>query len=153
MCPSNPKPLLAPGASGSCVKFLQFFLNVKANAGLAVDGSYGPATTGAVLKYQRAHGLSADGVTGNQTWTYLLTGQTVPVTQFPPAGSSRGGGSGGGGGGSTSGGGSTQTGGGSGNSAPDCYKYASLYANLNNCVSPTSQTPAPTASRRPPPSS
>lgn len=37
----------------------------------SVDGDYGPATQSAVLNYQVAHGLSADGIVGANTWKSL----------------------------------------------------------------------------------
>jgi len=38
---------------------------------IAIDGSFGPDTKGAVECWQHAHGLTADGVVGPQTWTSL----------------------------------------------------------------------------------
>ena len=37
-----------------------------------VDGSYGQATYNAVIKFQKAKGLEADGIVGKLTWTALL---------------------------------------------------------------------------------
>jgi NlpC/P60 family protein/putative peptidoglycan binding protein len=40
---------------------------------LAVDGEYGPLTRRAVIAFQRAHGLTVDGVVGQATWGALVT--------------------------------------------------------------------------------
>lgn len=61
------------GSSGSDVRTLQTYLNVVSNAGLSVDGKFGSATQAAVKKFQSAHGLSADGIAGVQTWAKLLS--------------------------------------------------------------------------------
>ena len=50
------------------VAALQADLNKLAGAGLDVDGWFGTATRVAVLAYQRAHGLDADGIPGPATW-------------------------------------------------------------------------------------
>jgi peptidoglycan hydrolase-like protein with peptidoglycan-binding domain len=39
---------------------------------VAVDGDFGPMTRRAVLAFQRAHGLAADGVIGRKTWGALV---------------------------------------------------------------------------------
>lgn len=83
MCP-DPKPTLSAGSTGNCVKVLQFLVNGKENAGLVVDGQFGPATQAAVLKMQRAHGLTANGIAANQTWIYLVTGKVVPTAPATP---------------------------------------------------------------------
>jgi hypothetical protein len=40
---------------------------------LAADGDFGPRTRRAVLAFQRAHGLAADGIVGPMTWGALVT--------------------------------------------------------------------------------
>jgi hypothetical protein len=40
---------------------------------VAVDGEFGPHTRRAVLAFQRAHGLTPDGVVGRGTWGALVT--------------------------------------------------------------------------------
>ena len=64
---------LQNGSSGSEVKKLQQAL---INAGYSVgstgaDGIYGSNTAAAVKAYQKANGLSADGIAGNQTLSNL----------------------------------------------------------------------------------
>lgn len=59
------------GSRGDCVLLLQYSLNMLFGAGLATDGSYGPATTAAVYAFQARYGLTYDGKTGPQTWSRL----------------------------------------------------------------------------------
>lgn len=47
------------------VRLLQSLLHV------AVDGEFGPETLAAVERFQRAHGLEANGIVGPQTWAAL----------------------------------------------------------------------------------
>ena len=56
---------LKKGCSGDDVKLLQRAL------GVAVDGSFGRITEGAVIGWQSLHGLVADGIVGKQTWRSL----------------------------------------------------------------------------------
>lgn len=60
------------GKTGTAVKMLQAALNIRADAGLAVDGSCGPATVGAIRAWQSSHGLTVDGSCGPATWTSIL---------------------------------------------------------------------------------
>jgi hypothetical protein len=53
-------------------------LNALSNR-LVVDGDYGRATEEAVKGLQRAHGLTADGIVGPQTWALLFPGSSTPV--------------------------------------------------------------------------
>ncbi len=66
------------GDSGYCVRMAQTLLKGPMEvsvdgytAGLALDGSFGPATQKAAYKFQRYHGLKYDGVVGPQTWKKL----------------------------------------------------------------------------------
>lgn len=67
-------PVLRVGCKGDTVKAVQAILT---GCGYSVgdsgiDGSYGPATTTAVKKYQTDNGLDSDGVCGPMTWKKLL---------------------------------------------------------------------------------
>ena len=67
---SSPKTV-RPGNTGSCVTLLQ-----KVLGGLRPDGSFGSATTARVKDYQRAKGLSADGIVGSRTWSKIKAGMS-----------------------------------------------------------------------------
>ena len=64
-------PTIRRGAEGDLVEELQAILNAKYGAELEVDGSFGKATEMAVRAFQKAHGLTADGVVGPKTWKAL----------------------------------------------------------------------------------
>jgi len=59
--------LLRSGDTGSAVRKLQQALKTLGYDPGAVDGSFGPATTQAVVAFQKAKGLSADGIVGPAT--------------------------------------------------------------------------------------
>nr|ATE50857.1 peptidoglycan-binding protein [Actinoplanes tsinanensis] len=65
-------PTLRQGAQGAAVKAAQTLLKTRGQS-VAVDGEFGSATTSAVKAFQKAKGLSADGVVGTQSWSALLT--------------------------------------------------------------------------------
>ena len=60
-----PGKYVKAGSKGEAVKYIQKKL------GLAVDGSFGPATANAVKALQKKHKLTADGVVGPKTWAKL----------------------------------------------------------------------------------
>lgn len=66
--PGCSRTVLRYGSRGYCVTELQFNLNILYGFGLALDGSYGPATTSAVYRVQARYGLTYDGICGPQTW-------------------------------------------------------------------------------------
>jgi peptidoglycan hydrolase-like protein with peptidoglycan-binding domain len=61
---------LRVGSSGADVETLQQQLAAAGHA-CTVDGKFGPATRAAVVAFQRARGLGADGVVGPMTWGAL----------------------------------------------------------------------------------
>ncbi|MBD3782537.1 MAG: peptidoglycan-binding protein [Micrococcales bacterium] len=65
--------VLRKGSRGTAVSVLQ-----KAIGGLAVDGSFGPATEARVKAYQRSKGLTANGVVDSRVWNALM-GKPVTV--------------------------------------------------------------------------
>ena len=64
-------PVLRSGSSGAAVRTLQYLLRASGRS-VTTDASFGPATESAVRSFQSAHGLSVDGVVGNNTWYSLL---------------------------------------------------------------------------------
>lgn len=69
--PPVPAGTVTPGATGRSVEELQRALARVGYRVGTVDGSYGPATKAAVAGFQRAHGLTADGVAGPKTLAAL----------------------------------------------------------------------------------
>ncbi|MBQ2699942.1 MAG: peptidoglycan-binding protein [Clostridia bacterium] len=68
----NPKyKLLKNGSRGDDVRKLQQRLKELGYLQAEVDGVYGDRTKGAVMRFQKAHGLSRDGVAGKHTQTIL----------------------------------------------------------------------------------
>jgi zinc D-Ala-D-Ala carboxypeptidase len=75
---------LSEGASGSDVAQLQ--IRVAGWAAyhdyIAIDGAFGPKTKAAVTRFQRAYGLTADGIAGPQTYSKiyeLQDGDCTPI--------------------------------------------------------------------------
>ena len=65
------QPTVYSGSRGESVKTLQERLNAKGfNAG-SVDGIFGKNTRAAVIAFQNANGLAADGIVGKLTWAKL----------------------------------------------------------------------------------
>ena len=62
-----PSPTIKKGTKGDKVKALQRFLNWYGGYGLVVDGICGKATVNAIKKFQKAEGLTADGIYGKNT--------------------------------------------------------------------------------------
>lgn len=64
---------LKRGSKGEAVKELQAALNM-AGAVLVVDGSFGPLTEEALMKYQASKKIEADGICGPVTWGKIKQG-------------------------------------------------------------------------------
>lgn len=71
--PAPPRPVLLLGGREHPAEtaHLQELLNRYMNAGLKVDGLFGPKTARAVQIFQRDKGLDADGAVGPATWEAL----------------------------------------------------------------------------------
>ena len=68
---SDGPKVLAEGSNGLIVEALQRTLNARSNAGLAVDGDFGPATKSAVVTFQESKGLEANGIVDAVVWEKL----------------------------------------------------------------------------------
>lgn len=71
-----PGVVLRPGASGTAVEQVQFWLSSlsqynSALPSISVDGRYGTGTTRAVRAFQQNYDLTADGIVGQDTWDAL----------------------------------------------------------------------------------
>ncbi|MBX3468392.1 MAG: peptidoglycan-binding protein, partial [Planctomycetes bacterium] len=86
--PAPPAPAPAPavtppgvtlrqGSKGADVRTLQERL-VLHGAAIDVDGDFGPKTRAAVVAFQQARGLDADGVVGKLTWGELCQAPPAP---------------------------------------------------------------------------
>lgn len=78
-------PVLRKGSTGLAVEWLQLMLNEEDGAGLKIDGNFGQATEDALKHFQKAHGLTADGVCGPKTWSVLAALEDSPGQIIPPA--------------------------------------------------------------------
>jgi peptidoglycan hydrolase-like protein with peptidoglycan-binding domain len=65
--PTAPATTLKPGDQGVQVRRLQRVLARLGYSVGAADGVYGPATQAALTRFQKDHGLTADGVLGPRT--------------------------------------------------------------------------------------
>lgn len=66
----DPRPVLHRGSVGEAVGTLQTMLRTL-GFDVAIDQDFGPATELAVKEFQRAHGLTVDGIVGPKTWDAL----------------------------------------------------------------------------------
>ena len=69
--PVTTQPMLRTGSRGDAVRKLQELLNAKGYTCGSVDGIFGSKTKAAVLAFQKANGLGADGIVGPLTWAKL----------------------------------------------------------------------------------
>jgi len=79
--------IVESGSTGENVRTAQYLLN-QHGASVAVDSDFGAETKAAVEAFQASHGLTADGVVGNETWPALIvtvrpgaTGDVVKAAQ------------------------------------------------------------------------
>jgi peptidoglycan hydrolase-like protein with peptidoglycan-binding domain len=80
------QPTLKQGSKGAAVKVLQQKLAAAGYSAGAIDGSFGAKTKAALIAFQEANGLSANGVCGPQTWTALNAAKpTTPTSTLSSA--------------------------------------------------------------------
>jgi peptidoglycan hydrolase-like protein with peptidoglycan-binding domain len=75
-------PLIGTGDTGDLVVAAQFLLSARGQTTVA-DGSFGQGTEAAVIAFQRAQRLTADGLIGAATWEALIS--DVKLGSFGPA--------------------------------------------------------------------
>lgn len=78
------RPILKIGDRGESVSELQAMLKLLGFYNGAVDGAYQEGTATAVSAFQRAAGLTADGIAGTATWNRLLPAANNVVTPVTP---------------------------------------------------------------------
>lgn len=81
--PEPTKPTLCTGSRGEDVRILQENLRQLGFLNDAVDGIFGTNTNAAVRSFQKAQGLSVDGVVGAGTWAAL--GAAMPQEEEEPS--------------------------------------------------------------------
>ena len=72
-CAIGGYPMVMQGSVGVYVLILQDALNALGYTGSGLDGYFGSGTRNAVISFQRAQGLGADGIAGCLTWESLTT--------------------------------------------------------------------------------
>ncbi|MBZ4415047.1 peptidoglycan-binding protein [Myxococcus sp. RHSTA-1-4] len=78
-------PILKEGSRGDAVKELQMLLARAGFSAGAADGIFGAMTKTAVMNFQRARGLTVDGIVGPATWAALrgaITPEPTPVSEL-----------------------------------------------------------------------
>ena len=76
----TPEPILRTGSRGQEVKDLQSRLNALGYYNDEIDGQFGAMTKAAVIDFQKANGLDADGMVGSETKELLYSVNAKPKT-------------------------------------------------------------------------
>ena len=74
----TPEPILRTGSRGEEVKTLQSRLYALGYYTDEIDGQFGAGTKTAVIEFQKANGLEADGMVGSETSSILYSPQAKP---------------------------------------------------------------------------
>jgi peptidoglycan hydrolase-like protein with peptidoglycan-binding domain len=84
---ANPgQPTIRLGDTGEPVRQAQRALRRTPNLTLKVDGIFGTPTENATKDFQRASGLTPDGIIGEKTWNALPDGSPMPTLKDGSAG-------------------------------------------------------------------
>ncbi len=81
---------VSQGSKGEAVKAVQYLLKNKYNYSISVDGDFGAGTKSTVVSFQKAKGLSQDGIVGSNTWNALITGSGSSTPTPTPTPSTKG---------------------------------------------------------------
>ena len=73
-------PVMRTGSKGQEVKDLQTRLSALGYYSGKIDGEFGPGTKEAVTAFQKANGLEADGIVGEETRTLLFSVNAKPFS-------------------------------------------------------------------------
>ena len=76
----TPEPVLRTGSRGQEVKDVQTRLYQLGYYTDEIDGQFGSATKAAVIEFQKANGLDADGMVGSETKAILFSSRAKPKT-------------------------------------------------------------------------
>jgi len=69
---TSSEPTVRYGSSGTAVRQAQCEYNYAVRSPkITQDGSFGPNTRDAIIRFQRCVGISADGIVGPVTWSHL----------------------------------------------------------------------------------
>jgi peptidoglycan hydrolase-like protein with peptidoglycan-binding domain len=77
------EPILRPGSSGEAVRELQQALKGLGYDPGVVDGQFGSGTESAVKAFQKAQGITVDGIVGDVTWLNIDEADTSDPTIRP----------------------------------------------------------------------
>ena len=75
----TPEPILRTGSRGQEVKDLQGRLQALGYYAGEIDGQFGAMTKEAVISFQKANGLDADGMVGSETKSLLFSVNAKPL--------------------------------------------------------------------------
>ena len=75
----TPEPILRTGSRGQEVKDLQSRLQALGYYAGEIDGQFGAMTKEAVISFQKANGLDADGMVGSETKSLLFSVNAKPL--------------------------------------------------------------------------
>ena len=81
--PAAASILVKQGSTGEAVRHVQELLIEQGFLESAADGDCGPLTVAAIKKFQKARGLTVDGICGDGTYYYLSGGKTYEGKEAP----------------------------------------------------------------------